>query len=424
MTTRPHVVIVGAGFGGLAAAKALADVAVDVTVVDRRNHHTFQPLLYQVATAGLGVDDICYATRGIFHRQGNARAIQGRVEDVDFDAQLVHLANGTPLPYDHLVLALGAVTADYGVAGVAEYAFGLKNAEEARTIRTHVLKRFEAADRTDDPQVAAAATTVVIAGGGPTGVEMAGGFAELFHRVLRRDFAELDMDRARVVLVEGQDRLLGTFAPKLSRKAQRRLEHMGVEVILGTQVANVGPAQVELDDGTVLATDTLVWAAGVRAHPLAERLALETGRGGRIVVDDHLRVPEHPEVLVVGDVAAAHLADGQLIPQVAPGAIQGGRHAAREIAAELSDTNVAPFQYKDKGSMATIGRNAAVVELRSGTTISGFLGWTAWLALHLVMLIGFRNRANVLVNWAWNYLTYDRGSRLIIEPDAPFSALD
>lgn len=420
MTTRPHVVIVGAGFGGLAAAKALAEVAVDVTVIDKRNHHTFQPLLYQVATAGLGVDDICYATRGIFHRQANARAIQGQVTNVDFAGRHVELAGGPPLHYDHLVLALGAVTADYGVPGVADHAFGLKNAEEARTIRTHVLKRFEAADRTDDPQVAAAATTVVIAGGGPTGVEMAGGFAELFDRVLRRDFQDLDIEKARVVLVEGQDRLLGPFAPKLSRKAHERLEYMGVEVLLNTQVASVGPGHVELDDGTTLATDTLVWAAGVRAHPLAERLGLETSRGGRIVVDEQLRVPDHPDVFVIGDLAATTLPDGQLVPQVAPGAIQGGRHAAAAIAAGLRHDDVAPFLYKDKGSMATIGRNAAVVELPSGATISGFLGWTAWLALHLVMLIGFRNRANVLVNWAWNYLTYDRGSRLIIEPDSAF----
>ncbi len=417
MTRRPQVVIVGAGFGGLAAAKALADAAVDITVVDKRNHHTFQPLLYQVATAGLGVDDICYATRGVFHRQRNARAIQGQVVDVDFDQQLVHLVDGAPLPYDHLVLALGAVTADYGVPGVREHAFGLKNAEEARTIRTHVLRRFEAADRTDNPQTAAAATTVVIAGGGPTGVEMAGGFAELFHRVLRRDFAELNLNQARVVLVEGQDRLLSSFSPKLSMKARKRLESMGVEVLLNTQVASVSEHSVELDNGSLLAADTLVWAAGVRAHPLAEQLGLETTRGGRVVVDHYLRLPQHPEVFVIGDLAASPLADGDMVPQVAPGAIQGGNHAAKAIAASLLGVDAEPFGYKDKGSMATIGRNAAVVQLPSGIKVSGFLGWTAWLALHLVMLIGFRNRANVLVNWAWNYLTYDRGSRLIIEPD-------
>ncbi|MEO0494654.1 MAG: NAD(P)/FAD-dependent oxidoreductase [Actinomycetota bacterium] len=415
MADRPHVVIIGAGFGGLAAAKALAGAEVDITVVDQRNHHTFQPLLYQVATAGLGVDDICYATRGIFHRQGNARAVQGRLTGLDLDARLVHLAHGRPLPYDHLVLALGAVTADYGVPGVAEHAFGLKNAEEARGIRSHVLARFEAADRTTDPSARAAAMTVVVAGGGPTGVEMAGGFAELFHRVLDRDFPDLDLTNARVVLVEGQDRVLGTFSPKLGRKAQRTLENMGVEVRTGVNVERFEPGEVALADGTSIAADTLVWAAGVRAHPIAAALGLETGRGGRVVVDEHLRLSDHPEVFVIGDLAAATLDDGSLVPQVAPGAIQGGEHAAAVITGEHSG----PFRYEDKGSMATIGRNAAVVEFPSGRTISGFLGWATWLALHLYMLIGFRNRANVLVNWAWNYLTYDRGSRLIVEPDGP-----
>ena len=415
MTARPHVVIVGAGFGGLAAAKALADADVDVTVVDQRNHHTFQPLLYQVATAGLGVDDICYATRGIFHRQDNARAVQGRLTGLDPDTRVVHLADGEPLPYDHLVLALGAVTADYGVPGVAEHAFGLKNAEEARAIRSHVLQRFEAADRMTDRAERAAAMTVVVAGGGPTGVEMAGGFAELFHRVLDRDFPDLDLTDARVVLVEGQDRVLGTFSPKLGTKAERTLETMGVEVRTGVNVERVEPGLVMLADGTTIPADTLVWAAGVRAHPIAAALGLETGRGGRVVVDEHLRLPDHPEVFVIGDLAAATLDDGSLVPQVAPGAIQGGEHAAKLIAGETP----APFRYKDKGSMATIGRNAAVVEFPSGRTVTGFVGWVAWLALHLFMLIGFRNRANVLVNWAWNYLTYDRGSRLIVEPDPP-----
>lgn len=426
MTGRPQVVVVGAGFGGLAAAKELAEAAVDVVVVDKRNHHTFQPLLYQVATAGLGVDDVCYATRGIFHRQRNARAIQGQVTNVDFDQRLVHLADGAPLPYTHLILALGAVTADYGVPGVAEHAFGLKNAEDARTIRTHVLRCFEAADRTTNSVASASATTVVIAGGGPTGVEMAGGFAELFHRVLKRDFGELNVDKSRVVLVEGQDRLLGTFSPKLSHKARLRLESMGVEVLLNTQVASVDSNSVHLANGTSIATDTLVWAAGVRAHPLADRLGLETARGGRVVVDEQLRIPQHPDVFAIGDLAATSLPNGDLVPQVAPGAIQGGRHAAAAIIASLHSSGdgeetvaLAPFHYRDKGSMATIGRNAAVVELPNDIKVSGFVGWVVWLTLHLVMLIGFRNRANVLVNWAWNYLTYDRGSRLIIEPDAP-----
>ena len=412
---RPQVVIIGAGFGGLAAARALADAEVDVTVVDQRNHHTFQPLLYQVATAGLGVDDICYATRGLFHRQANANAVQGRLEGLDPDRKRIVLDGGTEMAYDYLILAMGAVTADYGVPGVSEHAFGLKNAEEARQIRTHVLKQFEAAERLTDPQERAAAMTIVIAGGGPTGVEMAGGFAELFDRVLRRDFPALDLDAARVVLVEGRDRLLGSFSVQLGDGAERRLAWMGVDVRTGVNVARVEPDRVVLDDETVLRTNTLVWAAGIRAHPIAALLGLETGRGGRVLVDGALRVPELDGVFAIGDLAAATGSDGEMLPQVAPVAMQAGKHVAEVI----ESGTTAPFTYRDKGSMATIGRNAAVVELPKGIRLSGWLGWVAWLVLHLVMLIGFRNRANVLVNWAWNYLTYDRGSRLIIEADDP-----
>lgn len=414
MSRRPQVVIVGAGFGGLAAAKAMSNLAVDITVVDQRNHHTFQPLLYQVATAGLGPDDICYATRGVFHRQRNARAQQATVDGIDFITRQVSTVEGPPLPYDHLILALGAVSADFGVPGVAEHAFGLKSAGDAIAIRGHVLRNFERADRSVDLDDRAAAMTIVVAGGGPTGVEMAGGFAELFDKVLRRDFPALDLDRARIVLVEGQDRLLGTFAPRLGDEARRQLEKNGVEVRLATQVAAVLPDRVELSDGSTVATSTMIWAAGVRAHPLGELLGLDTTRGGRVVVDEHLRLPDHPQVFVIGDMAASP--DGEsVVPQVAPGAIQGGQHAAAAIAAELQGQPPEPFRYRDKGSMATIGRHAAVAEFPNGRTLSGPLGWVAWLVLHLVMLIGFRNRANVLVNWAWNYVTYDRGSRLIID---------
>ncbi|MEM9563157.1 MAG: NAD(P)/FAD-dependent oxidoreductase [Actinomycetota bacterium] len=428
-TAKPRVVVIGAGFGGLAAARALDDSDVDVTVVDQRNHHTFQPLLYQVATAGLGVDDICYATRGIFQRQGNANAVQARVTGIDFDRRMVATDEGLDLPYDRLILALGAVTADFGVTGVAEHAFGLKSVAEAIEIRTHVLRRFEAADRlarTDEPEAVAAATTIVIVGGGPTGVEMAGGFAELIDGPLRKDFPDLDLDRARVVLVEAADRLLGTFAPRLGDHACSRLTARGVELRLSTTVEAVEPHAVRFADGSSIATDTVVWAAGIAANPLAAELGLPTGRGGRVEVDEHLRLPDHPEVHVIGDLALppSDAFDGP-VPQVAAAAIQGGRHVAEVITAAVATGSAAaagpvgPFRYRDKGSMATIGRNAAVVELPRGPKITGFPGWVAWLALHLVMLIGFRNRANVLVNWAWNYLTYDRGSRLIIEPDEP-----
>ncbi len=420
---RPRVVVVGAGFGGLAAAKALADAPVEVTVVDQRNHHTFQPLLYQVATAGLGIDDICYATRGIFQRQANATAVQARVNGVDLDRRRVLTEEGIDLPYEHLVLALGAVTADFGVAGVAEHAFGLKSAAEAIEIRTHVLRRFEAADRltragATDGRELAGATTIVLVGGGPTGVEMAGGFAELIDGPLRKDFPDLDIDRARVVLVEASDRLLATFAPSLGEHARRRLETRGVEVRLSSVVEAIEADTVRFADGSEIASDTVVWAAGVAANPLGQQLGLPTGRGGRVEVDAQLRLADRQEIHIIGDLALPpeEAFDGP-VPQVAAAAIQGGQHTAKVIEATLTGAAVPPFRYRDKGSMATIGRNAAVVELPRGPKITGFPGWVAWLALHLVMLIGFRNRANVLVNWAWNYLTYDRGSRLIIEPD-------
>jgi len=408
-------VVVGAGFGGLEVARRLQRIDVDVTLIDQRNHHTFQPLLYQVATAGLDTDDICHSTRGILRKHPNARSVQATVVDVDFDGQLVRTLDGGSISYDTLVLALGAVTADFGVPGVAEHAFGLKSGAEALHIRNHVLRNFERAARSRDQAEQQAATTVVIVGGGPTGVEMAGGFAELFDKVLRRDFPELASTPPRVVLVEGQDRLLASFSPRLAATAEVRLGQMGVVVQTSTQVAAVNAASVELNSGEVIAASTVVWAAGVKAHPLAEAWGLETSRAGRVVVDAQLRVPGRSNVFVIGDLAAAHTSNGDLIPQVAPGAIQAGAYVAGLIAG-TADSN-AQFHYQDKGSMATIGRNAAVVELPSGRTVTGFAGWVAWLALHLVMLVGFRNRANVMVNWAWNYLTWDRGSRVIIDLD-------
>ncbi len=323
------------------------------------------------------------------------------------------------------MLAAGAVTADFGVPGVAQHAFGLKSAAEALDIRSHVLRSFERAERLGS-EAPDGLTTIVIVGGGPTGVEMAGGFAELIDRPLRRDFPGLGPNLGRVVLVEGQDRLLASFAPRLGEHARRRLEKMNVDVRLSTQVAEVTADQVRLGDNTTVDAETVVWAAGVKASPLAAALGVDTTKGGRVVVDEQLRLPGHPDVFVIGDLAAQQVdmsvGDSELVPQVAPGAMQGGEYVAARIS-EAVDGGRAyqpePFKYRDKGSMATIGRNAAVVELPRGPKITGFPGWVAWLALHLVMLIGFRNRANVLVNWAWSYLTYDRASRLIVEPDRP-----
>jgi NADH dehydrogenase len=425
---RHHVVVVGAGFGGLAAARALRDAPVDVTVLDARNHHTFQPLLYQVATAGLDGDDICFPIRGIFGRQRNARVRLGEVRDVDLDGRHLTMSDGTTLDYDDLVLAAGAVTNTFGIPGVEEHAFGLKSLGDAMAIRTHVLLRFEEADA-DPAKLTDGTLTVVIAGGGPTGVEMAGGLAELFSHVLRRDFPRLDVRAARVVLLEATDRLLGTFHPKLADDARRTLEAAGVEVLLERAVARVEPDAVVLTDGTTIPAATMVWAAGVRAHPLGETLGVELTKGGRVVVGDDLALPGRPEVHVVGDLAASPGpgsagSDGAVapLPQLAAVAIQGGHHAAAMIAGRLRGEPPRAFHYVDKGTMATIGRHDAVAQLPGGIRLKGPVGWLAWLVLHLVMLIGFRNRANVLVNWAWNYLTYDRASRIIPEREpAPFT---
>jgi NADH dehydrogenase len=414
MSHRHRVVVIGAGFGGLAAVKALADAPVDVVLVDANNFHTFQPLLYQVATAGLDADDIAFPARGIFHRQGNVDFRMRRVSGLDIDRHLVRFEGGGELDYDHLVFAAGAVPAHYGVPGVEEHAFGLKSLADSVALRSHVLRCFE--DAADAPtRIEDGLLTVVISGGGPTGVELAGGLHELFVNVLSKDFPGLDIRRARVVLVEMADRLLGTFAPRLSSRAYRTLTRRGVEVMLGVGVDKVDEHSVHLSDGTVIPTRTLVWTAGVEATPLARSLGVPTGPGGRIEVNPDLSVPGHPEVFAVGDVASCAGRHGDPLPGVAQVAIQGGRHAGRMIRAQLEGRPTTPFRYFDKGSMATIGRHDAVAELPGGIRLTGTIGWLAWLGLHLLYLIGFRNRANVLVNWTWNYLTYDRGSRIIGE---------
>ncbi len=413
---RQRIVVVGAGFGGLAVARSLKDEPVDVVVVDANNFHTFQPLLYQVATAGLDADDIAYAARGIFRRQRNADVVMARVTGVDLDRRIVHLSRGRPLEYDHLVLAAGAVTNTYGIEGVAEHGFGLKSLDDATALRTHIVARFEEA-ALDPSIIDDGALTVVVCGGGPTGVELAGALAELFDKVLARDFRRLDVSRARVVLVEAADRLLGPFTPTSSERARRTLSRRGVEVLLGVGVEKIEATAVHLTDGQRIPAHTLVWAAGVQASPLAEALAAERTRGRRLVVERDLSLPGRPEVWAVGDIAASLGDDGEPLPQVAQVAIQGGRHVARQIGRRLAGAATEPFHYRDKGSMATIGRHDAVTELPNGWRFSGPIGWLAWLGLHLVYLLGFRNRANVLVNWAWNYLTYDRASRILGETD-------
>ena len=418
---RLQVVIVGAGFGGLAAARELADAPVDVTLVDRNNFHTFQPLLYQVATSGLASADVAYPVRGIVARQENLAFRQASVIGADLDARILHLQHEEheveDLPYDHLIVAAGATTNTFGIPGVDHHGFPLYNLADAVRLRNHVLERFEAADA-EPALLDDGALTFVVVGGGPTGVEVAGALTELFHVVLRKDFRTLDVSRARVVLVEMLPQLLGPFSRSSQAHARGALEQRGVEVRTGVQVARVRGNRVTFADGEELAAHTLVWAAGVKANPIGAALGLRTGRGGRIEVGPDLEVPDHPGVWAVGDVAAivdAHGRDGALLPQLAPVAIQSGRHVARQICCVAAGRPAprAPFRYRDKGTMATIGRSRAVAELPLGIKLRGFPAWLAWLGLHLVMLAGFRNRISVFANWAWNWLTYDRGPRLI-----------
>jgi NADH:quinone reductase (non-electrogenic) len=421
MTSALRVVIVGAGFGGLSTARALstphavAGRSVEVVVVDRRNHHTFQPLLYQVATAGLDGESIAHPVRGIFHGRPNVRARLGTVCGADWSRRELLTAEGQTVPFDRVVLAPGAVSSSFGVPGVDEHAFALKSLTDALTLRTHILEQFESADV--DPSVErAGGLTFVIVGGGPTGVEMAGALVELFRMVLAKDFPDLDLTRARVVLVEALDRLIGAMHPSLGEHARRTLEARGVEVLLGRTVEAVDAEAVRLDGGTVIATRTLVWATGVRPHPLVAALGLPLDSSGRVCVGPDLRVEGRPDVFVIGDAAGARDRHGRAYPQLAPVAMQQGRHVAREIIRSLDGRRPRRFRYFDKGTMATIGRNSAVAELPLGLRFRGFVAWLMWLGLHLVYLIGFRNRTSVLLDWAWNYVTYDRGARLIFEP--------
>ena len=412
------MVVVGGGFGGLNAARALGDRGVPVSLVDRHNYHLFQPLLYQVATSGLNPADIAYPLRAVFHRAPHVQVRIGEIVGADLDARTVLLADGASLAYDHLVLASGTTTADFGVPGVAEHALGLKDLSDAVRLRSEVLRRFEEAD-VERELLDQGWLTVVVAGGGPTGVEMAGALAELFDRVMVKDYPHLDVTRARIVLVEmGQD-LLPPLSARARRHAHERLIGRGVDVRTGRRVERVEEREVVLDGGEVIPARTLIWAAGVKPTGLAAAIGLETGRAGRVIVQPDLSVPGRPEVWVVGDAAAAARPDGSLLPQVAQPAIQGGRHVAEQILRRHAGLPTHAFSYRDKGTMATVGRHVAVADLAGGIHLRGTIGWFAWLFLHLVTLMGFRNRLSVLVNWAWNYLTWDRGTRLILEPPAP-----
>jgi NADH dehydrogenase len=418
MSERPKVVVVGAGFGGLAAVRGLAGADVDVTLVDRNNFHTFLPLLYQVATSGLNAADVAHPVRAIVQRQANVDVRHGTVLGLDEDQRLVRLDAEPPVPYDHLVLAVGSASNDFGIPGVADHAYPLYTLDDAARLRNRVLERFEAAAR-EPALIDDGAITFAIVGGGPTGVETAGAMAELFDKVLRDDFKHLPVERARVVLVEMADSLLTPFGRRSRQHALDALRRRGVEVRLSTAVEEVHADGVVLEGGERIPAQTLVWAAGVKANPLAEALGFELGPGGRIAVGRDLSVPGHDGVWAIGDLAhtPGATSDGDPAPQLAPAAMQMGALVARNVVRRIEGEPTEPFHYRDKGTMATIGRRSAVAELPRLPALVGTVAWLAWLVLHLLMLIGFRNRLSVLVNWAWNYLTWDRGPRLIFGPD-------
>ena len=412
-SSRPHVVIVGAGFAGLEAAKALRTAPVRVTLVDRNNYHKFQPLLYEVAMAGLEPDDIAHNVRNIFQRSENVRFRLGTVVGLDRAAKQLRLEDSDPLTYDALILAAGAVTNDFGIPGVGQHGYPLKNVPDAVNLRNHVLRQFERYDR--NRQTAGPGTlTFVIVGGGPTGVEMAGALVELFD-TLNDDFAAIDThEEARCILLEMQEDLLPPYQEHLRAYTRRILESRGVEVRTNTAVERVAADCVHLDDGSSIPSQTLVWAAGVKASPVADLLDAERARDGRVVVAPDLLVPGYDDVYAVGDMAAIKGDDGYE-PQLAQVAMQSGRHAAEQIQRRLRGAETTAFSYKDYGQMATIGRNAAVAELAGGVTFKGFFAWIVWVVLHIAKLVGFRNRLSAFVNWVYNYFTYSRSARLILD---------
>jgi NADH dehydrogenase len=416
---RPRAVVVGGGFGGLNAARTLARHNVDVLLLDRNNYHGFWPLLYQVATAGLEPESIAYPVRAILRKHRNADFQMAEVRGVDFENKRV-LTDGAAIDYDYLVLAAGSANNYFGNDALARSTFGMKDIDEAETLRNHVLSCFERAVRETDDERRQALLTFVIVGGGPTGVELAGAFAELIGHVLKRDYPALDVKSARVVLVEAMGSILATFPPRLQRNALRKLGKMGVEVRLNTAVASVEGERARFKDGSELAAGTVVWAAGVRAAALTDALNVQQGRGARVMVEPTLNLHDHPEVFVIGDMAYLEGFKNSTAPypMVAQVAIQQGKQAAKNIAALARGKPMQPFRYFDFGSMATIGRSSAVFDAFH-IRLVGLLAWLGWLFIHLLYLIGFRNRLVVVANWVYNYLTYDRGIRIITRHDTP-----
>jgi NADH:ubiquinone reductase (H+-translocating) len=421
---RPHVVIVGAGFGGLEVAMKLGFAPVRVTVIDRNNHYVFQPLLYQVATAYLSPADITAPIRGILRRQRNTEVLLAEVTAVDPVSRTVFMRDQTTgearsVTYDYLVLATGAGQSYFGHDDWADHAPSLKTISDATALRQRILLAFEQAEMAaDDPERVRTLLTFVIVGGGPTGVELAGAVAELAHRALRRDFRHISVEGTRIVLVEALPHLLSTFPVSLSEKAARKLRRLGVEVRTGERVEQVDGGGVVVE-GERIDAETVIWAAGVKASPAGSWIGAETDRAGRVLVNDDLSVPGHPELFVLGDTASASGDDGKPLPGVAPVAMQQGRYVGKLIRARVEGReNRQPFKYFNKGNLATIGRAFAIADF-GFARVSGFVAWVLWLGVHILYLIGFRNRLLVMVQWAWAYFTYERGARIITPIRAP-----
>jgi len=407
---KPRVLVIGAGFGGLEAARALAKLPVRVILIDRKNHHTFQPLLYQVATAGISPGEIAAPIRWILRGRKNVEVLLGEVIGFDLEKRAVKLPD-LDVPYDYLVVAAGATHSYFGHDEWEPWAPGLKTVEDALEIRRRVLLAFELAERHAAAGEPETELNFVIVGAGPTGVELAGTLAEIARQVLRDEFVSIDPRRTRIVLLEGGPRILPAYAPDLSQSAVRQLEKLGVEVRTSALVTRIAPGTVWIGEERLPAA-VVLWAAGVAASPLGKKLGVPVDRAGRVLVNNDLSLPEHPEVFVIGDLASLKDERGNLLPGVAPVAMQQGRYVGKTIAGDLHQSPRKNFHYFDKGSLATIGRAAAVAQIRN-IHISGYFAWLAWLFIHIMFLIGFRNRLIVMIQWAWSYLTYERGARLI-----------
>jgi NADH dehydrogenase len=410
---RPRVVVIGAGFAGLNAAKALSNAPVDVTVVDRKNHHTFQPLLYQVALAVLSPAEIASPVRTVLRRASNTEVLLGEVSGFDLQKRLVRL-DGLDLPYDYLIVAAGATHAYFGHPEWEAFAPGLKTLEDATEIRRRILLTFETAERELIAGRTPPPLNFVVVGAGPTGVELAGAISDIAGRHLMKEFRAIDPRRSRIILLEGGPRVLPVYPEDLSASAERQLKEMGVEVRTNAMVTNIEPGMVSVGNEKIPAS-VILWGAGVSASPLGRMLGVPTDKAGRVVVQPDLTVPGHPEVFVAGDLASAKRHNGQPVPGVAPAAIQMGKFAARQIKRTVAGKPRETFEYLDKGSLATIGRSRAVADLGK-LHISGYFAWLAWLFIHLLFLIGFRNRLFVMIEWAWAYLTYNHSARLITDP--------